>query len=373
MKAGHFSDVYIGTRGGVLIDGAGWPPPASYDPRQRPWYRRAVAAGKHRLHRPLRRFRHQRAGHRPGLAADGRGSLPRRDRSRHGPRHPGREPAGGQGRRDRLRLHRQRQRHYPGPSQPELSDEGQTAGYRSQPEAGSWRTSPARPPGPSPTTKGGEANILAYTKIADSNWILCTTIPRAEAYRLARKTTVLFAAEIVLKVLGGIALLTLLFVFGSGLAFFVFSRRFTTTLQKQQEEISGINEDLAWNIHKRKELEKHYQTLFNVANDVILVSKDLTCIECNEKATEVFGYLPAGHHRPQHSRSLPRLPARRPGEFSAGAAHRRRGATPANTRSSSGPFCVPTAASFPPRSASSRCNSTTSCSASPASATSPSG
>ncbi len=36
MGAGHFSDVYIGTPDGELIDGADWMPPASSDPRQRP-------------------------------------------------------------------------------------------------------------------------------------------------------------------------------------------------------------------------------------------------------------------------------------------------------------------------------------------------
>ncbi len=46
MKAGHFTDVYIGRKkDGLLIDGADWPPPADYDPRHRPWYRRAEAVG----------------------------------------------------------------------------------------------------------------------------------------------------------------------------------------------------------------------------------------------------------------------------------------------------------------------------------------
>lgn len=34
----NFSDVYIGTKDGVMIDGSGWTPPADYDPRQRDWY-----------------------------------------------------------------------------------------------------------------------------------------------------------------------------------------------------------------------------------------------------------------------------------------------------------------------------------------------
>jgi len=110
-----------------------------------------------------------------------------------------------------------------------------------------------------------------------------------EAYALSRKTTLLFAAEIMLKVLGGLALLTLLGVGGSAAVLFVSSRRFQSTIQRQEEEISGINEDLRWNISKRQEVEIRYQTLFNVANDAILVSRGYKCIECNEKAAELFG------------------------------------------------------------------------------------
>jgi PAS domain S-box-containing protein len=287
MKAGHFSDVYIGTPGGVLIDGAGWHPPSSYDPRQRPWYRRAMEAGRTvstvpyqdlvtnepviALVSPLivdhdfrgvigadtvldtlvENLRAVKVGE-TGFAfiVNGNGTILVHPNSDY-------------------------------PMKVKLQD--------TDPSLRHVLDDFARSPSGTVSYRHGErAEILSYTKIADSNWTLCTTIPRDEAYRIARKTTVLFAAEIVLKVLGGIALVTLLFAFGNGLAFFVFSRRYTTTLQKQQDEITGINEDLAWNIHKRKELEKHYQTLFNVANDVILVSKDL-CLECNEKATEVFG------------------------------------------------------------------------------------
>ena len=294
MKAGHFSDVYIGTPAGVLIDGAGWHPPADYDPRRRPWYLRAMRAGEKTfstvpyvdyvtnkrviaLVSPLRvigRFRGVMGADTvldtlvanlrtvkvgtTGYAfiVNGSGTILVHPNPRY-------------------------------PMQVRLQDTDPSL-------RGILRDFAHSSTGTLAYRRDGVPSILAYTRVTGSNWYLCTTIPRAEAYRLARKTTVLFAAEMVLKVLGGIALLTLLFVFGALLAFFVFSRRFTTTLQKQQEELSGIHQDLAWNIHKRKELEKHYQTLFNVANDVILVSKDLYCLECNEKATEVFGYSRLG-------------------------------------------------------------------------------
>jgi PAS domain S-box-containing protein len=37
------------------------------------------------------------------------------------------------------------------------------------------------------------------------------------------------------------------------------------------------------------EVETYYKTLFNVANDAILISNDLAYVECNQKAAEMFG------------------------------------------------------------------------------------
>jgi len=54
--------------------------------------------------------------------------------------------------------------------------------------------------------------------------------------------------------------------------------------------LTGISEDLQWNINKLKDVETSYQTLFNVANDAILLSKGLQYLECNEKAVEMFGF-----------------------------------------------------------------------------------
>ena len=141
--------------------------------------------------------------------------------------------------------------------------------------------------------ESGQDNILAYKNITNTDWFLCTTIPRAEAYELTRKTTVLFAVEKVLVVLGVLALVTLIGGSASVLILFVFNRRFETTVQQHKEEMTGINEDLEWNISKRKEVETSYQTLFLVANDAILLSKKLQYVECNEKAVEMFGFLRA--------------------------------------------------------------------------------
>ena len=69
----------------------------------------------------------------------------------------------------------------------------------------------------------------------------------------------------------------------------MFSKRYSTAVQQHQVEMTGINKDLEWNITKRKEVETYYQTLFNVANDAILISKGLQHTECNHKAEEIFG------------------------------------------------------------------------------------
>lgn len=39
---GVISDLYIGTKDGVMIDGSGWVPPADYDPRTRAWYKEGL-------------------------------------------------------------------------------------------------------------------------------------------------------------------------------------------------------------------------------------------------------------------------------------------------------------------------------------------
>ena len=59
---------------------------------------------------------------------------------------------------------------------------------------------------------------------------------------------------------GILALIALVVVSGSGLVLFFFSKRYSTAIQQHQEELTGINKDLEWNIIKRKEVETYYQT-----------------------------------------------------------------------------------------------------------------
>ncbi|WP_221251691.1 PAS domain-containing sensor histidine kinase [Desulfuromonas versatilis] len=288
MRAGHFSDVYIGTISGELIDGADWIPSADYDPRRRPWYQRAVEVGETSFTSPYVDLVTNElviALVSP-ITLDGvfRGVMGADTVLDTLVANLSTVKVGDTGyafivnEKGTILIH-------PNPDyvlKVRLQDT--ETGLARILE--SFERSPA---GTFSYPQGEATNILAYRRIAGSNWYLCTTIPSAEAYAISRKTTMLFVAEMVLKSLAVLALATLLLVVGGVLVLLVFRRQYSSTLQKQREEITGINQDLAWNISKRKEFETHYQTLFNVANDGILVSKDLTCIECNEKATEVFG------------------------------------------------------------------------------------
>ena len=288
MKAGHFSDVYIGLTNGILIDGAGWAPGEDYDPRIRPWYRRAESTGKTSFTTPYLdlvvmklvialvtplRYQDQFYG---VMGADTvLDSLVETLLS---------TKVGETGfvfvvdSSGNILIHPQR-------------DYVMKAKLQNI-EPALWNITEQFKSTSSGTIhyqRKEQENLLAYKQISKTDWFLCSSIPTTEAYALSRKTTLLFAAEIVLKVLGGLALLTLLGVGGSAMVLFVSSRRFETTIQRQVEEISGISEDLRWNISKRQEVETRYQTLFNVANDAILISKGLNCVECNEKASELFG------------------------------------------------------------------------------------
>lgn len=288
MGAGHFSDVYIGTPDGELIDGADWIPPADYDPRQRPWYRRAMETGVTSFTTPYIDMVTNElviALVSPILVnGEFRGVMGADTILDTLVANLATVKVGESGYafivndKGTILVH-------PNPDyvlKVQLQDtESSLVGIMQ-----SFENSPA---GTVAYQQMEEPQVLAYRKISGSSWYLCTTIPEAEAYAISRKTTMLFMAEMVLKALAVLAMATLALVVGSVLVLSVFRRQYSTTLQKQQDEITGIHQDLAWNISKRKEFEIHYQTLFNFANDGILVSKDLSCIECNEKASEVFG------------------------------------------------------------------------------------
>ena len=289
MKAGHFSDVYIGQESGILIDGAEWLPPPGYDPRLRPWYRRAVQTGKISFTTPYIDLVTNKLvialvkpllseGRIVGvMAADivldtlvntvlnrqigANGKIFLVEKSGTILVHPNTSFV--------MRANLQT-------IEPDLTGK---LGVFAESAVGSITYL-------SPTQ---EKNILSYRLIANSDWLLCISVPHAEAYSLTRKTTMVFAMEIVLRILGALALIALIGVGGSGLLLFIFSKRYSTAVHQHQVELTDINKDLEWNITKLREVETYYQTLFNVANDALLISKDGHYTECNHQAEEIFG------------------------------------------------------------------------------------
>lgn len=290
MKAGHFTDVYIGSKEGVLLDGADWLPPNGYDPRNRPWYRRAIAVGDISFTTPyidLVTNKMVIALVKP-LVVDGQivgvmgadtvlDSLVQNvlnlkvgesgygfivERNGTILVHPSEEY-----------VMREKIQHIELDLADKLdrfiSGDIGTVTYLG---------------------KDRKNHVLSFSLIANSDWFMCVTAPRDEAYSLTRKTTMIFATEIALRVLGILALIALVVVSGSALVLFLFSKRYSSAIQQHQQELTGINKDLEWNIIKRKEVETYYQTLFNVANDAILISKGSRIAECNQKTMEVFGF-----------------------------------------------------------------------------------
>jgi len=290
MKAGHFTDVYIGKKNGVLIDGADWQPPADYDPRNRPWYRRAIAAGGISFTTPYIDFVTNKLvialvkplvvnGQTVGvMGADtvldslvqnilsfkvsetGYGFIVERNGTILV--HPNQDYV----MREKLQdIERDLGNKLDGFASGNIG----TVTYLGNDQ---------------------QKHVLSFSLIANSDWFICVTAPRDEAYFLSRKNTMIFATEIALRVLTILALIALVGICGSGLVLFFFSKRFSSAMQQHKKELTGINKDLEWNIIKRKEVETYYQTLFNVANDAILICKDGRITECNHKTLDVFGF-----------------------------------------------------------------------------------
>lgn len=290
MKAGHFSDVYIGLEdGGQLIDGAMWMPPPGYNPRLRPWYMHGAGAKEMRFTTPYidlvtnalvialvspliendevvgvigadtvldtleqNVLKQQISKKSYTFIAENTGTFLI---------HPNRELVKKENLFDREK---------------ELKEKIKTFNAEA---AQSVRFN----------NHMGQDSILSFKEITGSNWYLCVIAPFDEAKELTRQNTMVFAIELTLRALGILALIVLLSAGGSGVLVLLLSQRYSSSLEEHKEEITGITKDLKWNIVKRKEVETYYKTLFDVASDGIIMSSGFHLSECNHKAEEMFG------------------------------------------------------------------------------------
>jgi len=288
MKAGNFSDVYIGLKDGTMIDGADWIPPTGYDPRIRPWYKKAVHDKKiafttpyvdmttHKMViaivKPLtvagefagvissdiildtlkQSVMNVKIGH-SGYAfiIDHQGTVLV---------HP-----------DESRLMTTKIQESGGSLKKLLSFFNSTV-------SGSYHY-----------RYKGKDKILSFHKLTNTGWFLCTTVLKKEAYTLAKNTAMLFAMGLVFKIAVILLGLLLLAVGLSTLILVISKKRYEKIVQQHKKILSVKEKDLKGEITKRKEIETRYQTLFHVATNAIMLSKNFLFFECNEKAMAMFG------------------------------------------------------------------------------------
>ena len=92
------------------------------------------------------------------------------------------------------------------------------------------------------------------------------------------------------KLLGGVALLGILMgVLGSVILKRQVNLR-SAELAKSNEQLQALYGELKLAMHSMNESEKKYRTLFESANDAILLMRNGVIIECNSETSETFGY-----------------------------------------------------------------------------------
>ncbi|MBU1342103.1 MAG: PAS domain S-box protein [Proteobacteria bacterium] len=288
MKAGNFSDVYIGLKDGTMIDGADWIPPKGYDPRNRPWYKKALADNKITFTTPyidLTTTKLVIAIVKPLVIKNEFKGVISADIIL-----------------DTL-------------EQNVMNVKIGTSGYTFiidslgtvlvHPDQELLMTAKIQETNQSLSgileyfkTSGsgsyyynylGEEKILSFQRLPETGWYLCTTVQKKEAYTLAKNTAMLFAMGMVFKILGILAILLLMVIGVSALILIISKHRYESIVKQQKQLLSGKDRDLKGEITRRKEIETRYQTLFNVATNAIMLSKNFAFIECNEKAVHMFG------------------------------------------------------------------------------------
>lgn len=302
MKSGGFSDVYIGLADGTMIDGADWVPPKGYDPRIRPWYSRAMAENRLTLTRPYLDLTTRqmviaivtplvRNGKFIGVLSsdiildtlessvldlkvgesgyafimDNQGTVLV---------HPDQD----------LLMTTRIQETQPGLAGFYSAFRNRTTGsyyYTARVTDGAGATDSAATNREKDRQETQE-RMLTFQKLSDTGWYLCASVTKDEAFALAKNTAMLFAMGMVLKSLGILALL-LLVVLGCSVFILLMSKHRFETI------VSGKDKDLKGEISKRKEIQTRYRTLFNMATNAIMLSRNSAFIECNEKALDMFG------------------------------------------------------------------------------------
>ena len=288
MHAGDFSDVYIGLKDGAMIDGADWIPPKGYDPRNRPWYKKAVADNKITFTAPYVDLttnklviaivkplvmNHEFQG---VISAD-----IILDTLEQNVMNVKIGTSGYTFIIDSLGtvlVHPDQELLMTAKIQETNQSLSGILEYFKTSGSGSYYY-----------TYLGVKKILSFQRLPETGWFLCTTVEKEEAYTLAKNTAMLFAMGVVFKILAILAILLMLVIGVSALILVISKHRFESIVKQQSRLLSGKDKDLEGEITRRKEIETRYQTLFNVATNAIMLSKNFIIIECNEKAADMFG------------------------------------------------------------------------------------
>ena len=287
IRTGDFADVYVGTPNGAIVTGNRWVAPEWYDSRIRPWYRKAVAKNDTAFTSPYQDLTTMKmviAIAKP-LWVEGkfRGVISSDIILDTLKQNVLNAKIGTSGyafiidRRGTILVH------------PHAALEMNTRFQELHPSLHNVLDHfDKSPDGTYEYQVQGKEMILSHRRLAGSQWYLCITVEKKEAYTLAKNTAMLFAMGVVFKILGVLALLTIFFIGGSAVALWITKRHFDAVVARHKQLLSGKDRDLKGEIIRRKEMETRYRTIFNMATNGILLSRGRVFVECNQKSIELF-------------------------------------------------------------------------------------